>query len=144
MARLVLSQLRAGDELGSFPGHVVPRERNLSSLYARTPKDIVADNGTPFTSKAIEGHGGLLARAGSRTWTDTSGRVRTDAPVASLLVRHLVDNNTRLLLPEMSPPPRPIVGQPGTGGGPSAGDVGMGLGGLLLIGGGLWAVFGGD
>lgn len=133
--RLVLTQLRAGDELGSFPGHIVPRERNLSELYKRTPKAMMADNGIdpnlPLRAwqQAIEGPGGLLERAGSKRWTGE---------------RFLVDDNVRILLPEMNPPPRRIVGvpNPNPGTGVTPGEVGLGLGGLALAALGAWAFFG--
>jgi hypothetical protein len=133
MARLVLTQLRRDDELGSFPGHIVPRERNLELLYRRTPRQIAADNGVDASlpihewTRAIEGRGGMLERAGSKRWTG---------------VRYLVDENTRIMLPEGGPRPAVRVPPPQPGTGITPGDVGLGLGGLALIGAGLWAFFG--
>lgn len=133
MARLVLTQLRRDDELGSFPGHVVPRERNLEQLYNRSPRQIAADNGVnpnlPIRewTRAIEGPGGMLERAGSRRRTAQ---------------RFLVDEHTRILLPEGGPRPPVKLTTPNPGTGVTPGDVGLGLGGLALIGAGLWAFFG--
>lgn len=52
--------LKTDDELGSFPGHDVPRARNLAELYDVSAKAIVEGNGYAFTSDAIEGDGGWI------------------------------------------------------------------------------------
>jgi hypothetical protein len=52
--------LKTDDELGTFPGHVVPRARNLAELYDLSARAIVEGNGYAFTSDAIEGDGGWI------------------------------------------------------------------------------------
>jgi len=102
--RWVPMRLRRDDELGSFPGHEVPRSRNLSALAGlgggqAGARKIVEANGARFTSSDIEGPGGMLERAGSRT-------LRAPGKYAT-------DEHTVLLLPEGTPrtpalPSKPI------------------------------------
>lgn len=118
MAKLVPTRLRAGDELGSFQGHVVPRDRNLSELYRVSPERIVTEfNRVPFTAEAIEGDGGWIQRSGSKT---------------KIGKRWVFDANTVILLPEGGPRPPAISINP-----PAPPPSG---GGGLLVGGGLLAL----